>query len=119
MKRGDGEMAGPVSPAISRQTIARTISLEGTGLHLGLPCCLTFKPAATGAGISFVRADLPGHPTTKAHVSVAVETERRTQLGSGDAALHTVEHVLAAVAARELDDLVIEMDGPEPPILDG
>ncbi len=105
--------------AVSRQTIQRAISLEGVGLHLGLPCRLTFRPAAPCSGIRFVRSDLPGAPATRAHVSVAVETERRTQLGEGEAALHTVEHVLAAVAAHEIDDVVIEMDGPEPPIMDG
>ena len=102
-----------------RNTIARDVTLSGTGLHLGLPCCLTFRPGPPGSGVRFVRGDLPGAPMTRAHVSVAVESERRTQLGEGDAALHTVEHVLAAVAAREIDDLVIELDGPEPPIMDG
>lgn len=102
-----------------RQTISRAVTLEGVGLHLGVPCRLTFRPAAPGSGIRFVRTDLPGAPCVRAHVSVAVETERRTQLGEGDGALHTVEHVLAAVAAHEVDDLVIEMDGPEPPIMDG
>jgi UDP-3-O-[3-hydroxymyristoyl] N-acetylglucosamine deacetylase/3-hydroxyacyl-[acyl-carrier-protein] dehydratase len=102
-----------------RQTIARAVTLEGVGLHLGVPCRLTFRPAAPGSGIRFVRVDLAGAPTVRAHVSVAVETERRTQLGEGEGALHTVEHVLAAVAAQQVDDLVIEMDGPEPPIMDG
>ena len=63
--------------------------------------------------------DLPGTPETPAHVDQVVATERRTQLGVGEGALHTVEHVLAAVAALEIDDLLVEMDGPEPPILDG
>ncbi|MCC6927359.1 MAG: bifunctional UDP-3-O-[3-hydroxymyristoyl] N-acetylglucosamine deacetylase/3-hydroxyacyl-ACP dehydratase [Gemmatimonadaceae bacterium] len=102
-----------------RQTIAEAVTLEGVGLHLGVPCRLTFRPAAPGSGVCFVRTDLPGGPTVRAHVSVAVETERRTQLGEGDGALHTVEHVLAAVAAHEIDDVTIEMDGPEPPIMDG
>ncbi len=102
-----------------RQTIAEAVTLEGVGLHLGVPCRLTFRPAAPGDGIRFVRTDLAGAPAVRAHVSVAVETERRTQLGDGEGALHTVEHVLAAVAAHEIDDLTIEMDGPEPPIMDG
>jgi UDP-3-O-[3-hydroxymyristoyl] N-acetylglucosamine deacetylase / 3-hydroxyacyl-[acyl-carrier-protein] dehydratase len=107
-----------VSPA-RRQTIAQAVTLAGVGLHLGLPCRLTFRPAAPGSGIRFVRADRPGSAPIRAHVSVAVETERRTQLGQGDDALHTVEHVLAAVAAHAIDDVLIEMDGPEPPIMDG
>ncbi|MCC6319574.1 MAG: UDP-3-O-[3-hydroxymyristoyl] N-acetylglucosamine deacetylase [Gemmatimonadaceae bacterium] len=102
-----------------RRTIAREVALEGVGLHMGEPCRLTFRPAACGTGVRFVRADRPGSAPIPALASVAVETERRTQLGEGDAALHTVEHVLAAVAATQLDDLVIAMDGPEPPIMDG
>ena len=67
----------------------------------------------------FRRVDLADKPTIAARVDEVTATERRTQLGSGDAAIHTVEHVLSAVAALELDDLIIEMSGPEPPILDG
>ncbi|HEX4936470.1 MAG TPA: UDP-3-O-acyl-N-acetylglucosamine deacetylase, partial [Gemmatimonadaceae bacterium] len=105
--------------AARRQTIASATTLEGVGLHLGVPCRLTFRPASPGSGIRFVRTDLAGAPSVRAHVAVAVETERRTQLGEGEGALHTVEHVLAAVAAHDIDDLLIEMDGPEPPIMDG
>jgi UDP-3-O-[3-hydroxymyristoyl] N-acetylglucosamine deacetylase/3-hydroxyacyl-[acyl-carrier-protein] dehydratase len=80
---------------------------------------MTFSPAPSGQGVVFVREDLPGRPTTPARVDVAVLTDRRTQLGDGDQALHTVEHVLSAVAALEIDDLTIRMDAAEPPILDG
>jgi UDP-3-O-[3-hydroxymyristoyl] N-acetylglucosamine deacetylase/3-hydroxyacyl-[acyl-carrier-protein] dehydratase len=93
--------------------------VEGVGLHLGQACRLTFRGAAPGSGIQFRRVDLPDAPLTPAHVSRAVLSERRTQLGEGDGALHTVEHVLAAVAGLELDDLEIAMDAPEPPVLDG
>ncbi|MBI2409089.1 MAG: bifunctional UDP-3-O-[3-hydroxymyristoyl] N-acetylglucosamine deacetylase/3-hydroxyacyl-ACP dehydratase [Gemmatimonadetes bacterium] len=102
-----------------RRTIARGASVSGVGLHLGRPCRLSFEPAAPGAGIRFRRIDLPGAPETRAHVDSAELAERRTQLGQGDAALHTVEHVLAAVAGAGIDDVTIAMDGPEPPILDG
>ena len=104
---------------MSRVTIASEACLEGNGLHLGVPCKLTFKPAASRAGIVFRRTDLPGAPEIKAHVSQVGSSERRTQLGTGPAAIHTVEHVLAAVAGLGLDDLLIEMNGPEPPIMDG
>jgi UDP-3-O-[3-hydroxymyristoyl] N-acetylglucosamine deacetylase/3-hydroxyacyl-[acyl-carrier-protein] dehydratase len=67
----------------------------------------------------FVRVDRPGCPRTPALVERAVLAERRTQLGDGDDALHTVEHVLSAVVALDIDDLVIEMDAPEPPVMDG
>jgi UDP-3-O-[3-hydroxymyristoyl] N-acetylglucosamine deacetylase/3-hydroxyacyl-[acyl-carrier-protein] dehydratase len=102
-----------------RNSIRECISLEGVGLHLGKSCRLTFRPAEAESGIVFRRLDLPGEPVTPALVEHAVLSERRTQLGTGEQALHTVEHVLAAVAAHEIDDVVIEMDGPEPPILDG
>ena len=102
-----------------RRTIAREASLEGTGLHLGQPCTLTFRPGRVGQGIVFVRSDLPGNPRVLAHVDRAIDTERRTQLGEGIEAIHTVEHVLAAVAGHGLDDLAIMLDGPEPPIMDG
>jgi UDP-3-O-[3-hydroxymyristoyl] N-acetylglucosamine deacetylase/3-hydroxyacyl-[acyl-carrier-protein] dehydratase len=95
------------------------VTLEGVGLHLGVPCRLTFRPSPDGGGVRFVRVDRPESPPIPAHVSVAVESERRTVLGNGPEALHTVEHVLAAVAAAGLDDLLIEMDAPEPPIMDG
>ncbi|WKW12143.1 bifunctional UDP-3-O-[3-hydroxymyristoyl] N-acetylglucosamine deacetylase/3-hydroxyacyl-ACP dehydratase [Pseudogemmatithrix spongiicola] len=104
---------------MSRRTIARDVTVQGIGLHLGRVCTLRFLPAASGAGIRFRRTDLAGHPETPAHHRVAVAAERRTQLGEGDAALHTVEHVLAAVAGLCIDDLLIEMDSAEPPIMDG
>jgi UDP-3-O-[3-hydroxymyristoyl] N-acetylglucosamine deacetylase/3-hydroxyacyl-[acyl-carrier-protein] dehydratase len=104
-----------------RQTIKRPVSLEGYGLHLGVAARLTFRPAPDGTGVVFRRTDLPGQPTIPAQVDRAVLTERRTQLAGSEAGaeLHTVEHVLAAVCAADLDDLWIDVDGPEPPILDG
>jgi UDP-3-O-[3-hydroxymyristoyl] N-acetylglucosamine deacetylase/3-hydroxyacyl-[acyl-carrier-protein] dehydratase len=102
-----------------RRTIARPVTVEGTGLHLGVPCTLEFRPALGGTGVVFERRDLAGAPRIPALASSAVLTERRTQLGEEPQAVHTVEHVLAAVAALSLDDLVISLDGPEPPIMDG
>jgi UDP-3-O-[3-hydroxymyristoyl] N-acetylglucosamine deacetylase/3-hydroxyacyl-[acyl-carrier-protein] dehydratase len=93
--------------------------LEGTGLHLGVPCRVTFQPATSKQGIVFRRVDCPGQPQIRAHVSEVSGSERRTQLGKGDHAIHTVEHVLAAVSGLNIDDVTIDMDGPEPPILDG
>jgi UDP-3-O-[3-hydroxymyristoyl] N-acetylglucosamine deacetylase/3-hydroxyacyl-[acyl-carrier-protein] dehydratase len=101
-----------------RRTIARAAAVSGVGLHLGRPCRLSFEPAAPGSGIRFRRVDLPGAPETAAHVATAELAERRTQLGTGEAALHTVEHVLAAVAGSGIDDVLIAMDSPEPPILE-
>lgn len=104
---------------MSRNTIGSAAHVTGIGLHLGVACQLTFLPAPSGSGIVFKRVDLPGTPVIPAHVDVAVLTERRTQLGNDPTSVHTVEHVLAAVGALEIDDLIIEMSGPEPPIVDG
>jgi UDP-3-O-[3-hydroxymyristoyl] N-acetylglucosamine deacetylase / 3-hydroxyacyl-[acyl-carrier-protein] dehydratase len=104
---------------VSRNTIAAPSSVDGVGLHLGVSCRLTFHPARSGTGIVFRRSDLPNSPTIPAHVDSAVLSERQTQLGEDPVSVHTVEHVLAAVGALEIDDLVIELNGPEPPIADG
>jgi UDP-3-O-[3-hydroxymyristoyl] N-acetylglucosamine deacetylase/3-hydroxyacyl-[acyl-carrier-protein] dehydratase len=102
----------------ARRTIAREVGVDGIGLHLGKTCHLVFRPAAQGSGITFIRSDRGGR-RVPATADIAVLAERRTQLGEGDDALHTVEHVLAAVSGAFIDDVDIEMDGPEPPILDG
>ncbi len=104
---------------MTRYTIAKPASVEGVGLHLGQRCRLTFKPAKPGTGVELKRMDLDNARAIRATVDQVSETERRTQLGSGDNTVHTVEHVLAAIAAIGIDDITIEMDGPEPPILDG
>ncbi len=104
---------------MSRKTLARPAQLEGIGLHLGVPCRVTFQPAPSRQGIVFRRIDRPGSPKIKAHVSEVSGSDRHTRLGKGANAVHTVEHVLAAVSGTGIDDLTIEMDGPEPPILDG
>jgi UDP-3-O-[3-hydroxymyristoyl] N-acetylglucosamine deacetylase / 3-hydroxyacyl-[acyl-carrier-protein] dehydratase len=104
---------------MSRYTIAKSVHVEGIGLHLGQSCRLTFKPASAGDGVQLKRTDLEHAPAIRATVDQVSETERRTQLGYGDNTVHTVEHVLAAITAIGIDDITIEMDGPEPPILDG
>lgn len=114
------EAAGQARPlGGERVTIASQQTVDGVGLHLGAQCTLTFRPAATGRGVYFRRDDRPGSATIPACADVAVEAERRTQLGKGDDALHTVEHVLSAVMALGIDDLEIGMSGAEPPIMDG
>ncbi|MEO5568573.1 MAG: bifunctional UDP-3-O-[3-hydroxymyristoyl] N-acetylglucosamine deacetylase/3-hydroxyacyl-ACP dehydratase [Gemmatimonadaceae bacterium] len=104
---------------MSRRTIGRPVSLEGVGLHLGVPVRLTFHPAAPGYGIVFRRSDLAGTPAIPARVEHALLTQRRTQLGEDPVSVHTVEHVLAAVAGANVHDLLIDLDAPEPPIMDG
>jgi UDP-3-O-acyl-N-acetylglucosamine deacetylase len=102
-----------------RRTIGRAVTVTGTGLHLGVDCGLEFRPAPSGMGVAFERRDLAGAARIPALAEHAVLTERRTQLGEEPNAVHTVEHVHAAVAALGIDDLVISLDGPEPPIMDG
>ena len=104
---------------MSRRTLARPAVLEGVGLHLGIRCRITFQPAVGAQGIIFRRTDCPGLPRIRAQVDEVSGSERRTQLGKGGHAIHTVEHVLAAITGLEIDDVTIDMDGPEPPILDG
>jgi len=104
---------------VSRKTLARPAVLEGIGLHLGVQCKITFQPAPASQGIIFRRTDCAGLPRIRAHVSEVTGSERHTRLGKGEYAVHTVEHVLAAVTGMEIDDVTIDMDGPEPPILDG
>lgn len=104
---------------MSRTTIASSSTLEGIGLHLGERCRLTFMPGKPGQGVMLRRVDLSDAQPIPAVVDQVSDTERRTQLGKGDNTVHTVEHVLAAVAALGIDDIMIEMDGPEPPIADG
>lgn len=104
---------------MTRRTVAAPVAVVGVGLHLGMRCDLTFRAGSSGRGIVFRRTDLPGSPEIPARVDQVTETERRTQLGRGSTAVHTVEHVLSAVTALTIDDLIIDMTGPEPPIGDG
>jgi UDP-3-O-[3-hydroxymyristoyl] N-acetylglucosamine deacetylase / 3-hydroxyacyl-[acyl-carrier-protein] dehydratase len=105
--------------AVRRQTIRDTADVSGVGLHLGQAVTLRFEPAKPHAGVTFVRGDRPDAAPVPALAHVAELADRRTQLGAGDDAFHTVEHVLAAVAALQVDDLRIVMDAAEPPIADG
>ena len=105
--------------AARRQTIRTTTTVSGVGLHLGQPVTLRFEPAPPKAGVTFARSDRPDAPPVPALCAVAQLADRRTQLGDGEAAFHTVEHVLAAVAALQVDDLRIVLDAAEPPIDDG
>ena len=102
-----------------RRTLAGSTELSGTGLHTGAQTTVRLLPGEPGTGIRFRRNDLPGTPTIPARSGQVDATERRTSLAAGTATVQTVEHLLAAVHALQLDDLLIDLDGPEPPILDG
>ena len=102
-----------------QRTIAAEATLEGTGLHTGESCRLRFVPADADRGLHFVRMDLADTPDIRAALENVVSTDRGTTLGAGEARANTVEHVLAAVGALGIDNLRIELDGPEVPIADG
>jgi UDP-3-O-[3-hydroxymyristoyl] N-acetylglucosamine deacetylase / 3-hydroxyacyl-[acyl-carrier-protein] dehydratase len=104
---------------IEQQTPGAEAGIEGVGLHTGTTARLRFLPAEPGTGIRFRRTDLPGAPEIPADLQHVAATDRNTTLAAGDARVATVEHVLAAVFACELDNVVIELDGPEVPIADG
>jgi UDP-3-O-[3-hydroxymyristoyl] N-acetylglucosamine deacetylase/3-hydroxyacyl-[acyl-carrier-protein] dehydratase len=108
-----------MAPPAKRRGVARESTVTGTGLHTGAATRATFRPGEAGRGVVFRRTDLEGRPEVPARLSEVEAVERRTAIGHGTATIHTVEHLLAAVAAHEIDDLLIELSGPEPPILDG
>ncbi|MDO8550801.1 MAG: bifunctional UDP-3-O-[3-hydroxymyristoyl] N-acetylglucosamine deacetylase/3-hydroxyacyl-ACP dehydratase [Ignavibacteria bacterium] len=102
-----------------QRTIGKQISMSGIGLHTGTECTMTFKPAPENYGIRFVRVDLGGSPEIPATADNVVDVSRGTTLGIGEAKVHTVEHVLAAIVGLQIDNIIIELDGIEPPIGDG
>src|ERR1041385_451171 len=103
----------------ARRSIERTVSVRGTGLHTGVATEAAFLPAPAGQGIVFRRVDLEGKPAIPARLTEVGDVERRTALGRGAGGVRTVAHPLAAVAGHEIDDLTVEIAGPEVPILDG
>jgi UDP-3-O-[3-hydroxymyristoyl] N-acetylglucosamine deacetylase / 3-hydroxyacyl-[acyl-carrier-protein] dehydratase len=107
-------MSGP-----KQQTIAQPFELEGTGLHTGLPVRLRAIPAEVGTGIVFRRTDLEGSPEVPVDLDHVRNTDLGTTLGEGDVEVRTVEHLLAAVGAAHLDNVIFELSGPEVPIMDG
>ncbi len=102
-------------------TIEKEFSIEGVGLHTGNKSKMVFKPAEKNTGIHFIRVDLPNKPDIKADwnsLSTGVAI-RGTTIQSGDVQIHTIEHILSACFALEVDNLIIEIDNNEPPIMDG
>ncbi len=102
-----------------QRTIKKATSLSGMGLHTGTECTMTFRPAPEDYGIRFRRIDLGGSPEIPALAEYVVDVSRGTTLGIGETKVHTVEHVLAAIAGLQIDNIIIELDGIEPPIGDG
>ncbi len=104
---------------VQQRTISKRVSISGVGLHTGCESTITFLPAPENHGIVFRRTDVGGNPEIPALADFVVDVSRGTTLGIGDVKVHTVEHVLAAVAGLEIDNIMIELDAPEPPVGDG
>ena len=104
---------------LKQNTIKEPFALNGKGLHTGLHLTVTFRPAPVGHGYKIQRTDMPGQPTMCAVAENVVDTQRGTVLGQGDMRCSTIEHAMAALYALGIDNVLIQIDGPEFPILDG
>jgi UDP-3-O-[3-hydroxymyristoyl] N-acetylglucosamine deacetylase/3-hydroxyacyl-[acyl-carrier-protein] dehydratase len=104
---------------VQQRTIKHPVSMSGIGLHTGSLTTMTFRPAPENYGIRFRRVDLGGSPEVPADVDHVVDLARGTTLAVGDARVHTVEHVMAALVGLQVDNILIELDGIEPPVGDG
>ena len=104
---------------MKQRTLARAVSIKGTGLHTGNPVHLTFKPAPANHGLVFKRMDLNGQPEIKPRIELVGDLVRNTTVQEGHAKVHLVEHVLSALHGCGIDNILIEMDSSEPPIMDG
>ena len=104
---------------MKQRTLAREVSIKGSALHTGDAVTLTMKPAPAGHGIVFRRIDLHGAPELRPRVDQVTDLVRATTIQSGHAKIHTVEHVLSALHGCGIDNVLLEMDASEPPIMDG
>lgn len=104
---------------VAQTTLAKSVSYSGIGLHVAEEVHMVLCPAPANTGIVFIRTDLPGRPSVKAHLSNVTNTMRATTLEDGEAKVFTVEHVLSALNGLQIDNCIIEMDSAEPPVADG
>jgi len=102
-----------------QHTIREQISISGAGIHTGRSVTMTLRPAEPNTGINFQRVDLPNKPIIKADVDNVIETNRSTTLEAHGARVSTIEHLMASLVGMEIDNVLIEIDGEEVPILDG
>ncbi len=105
--------------ADKQKTIKSPVSISGKGLHTGVVCEITFKPAPCNHGYKFQRTDLEGSPIVNALVENVVDTSRGTSIETNGVRINTVEHALSAIYGLGIDNILIEIDGPEVPILGG
>ena len=104
---------------MKQRTLAREVSISGSALHTGEAVTLALKPAPAGHGIVFRRIDLQGAPEIRPRVDLVTDLVRATTIQEGHAKIHTVEHVLSALHGCGIDNVVVEMNASEPPIMDG
>ncbi|MFS4457614.1 UDP-3-O-acyl-N-acetylglucosamine deacetylase [Bdellovibrio sp. HCB2-146] len=102
-----------------QKTIRKKTVVTGIGIHSGDPCTLTFRPAPPDTGVYFIRSDLPGKPSLKVSAKNVQATSHATTVGGAAFSVATIEHCLSALSALRIDNLFIELDGPEIPIGDG
>ena len=102
-----------------QRTIRTSQSCDGIGLHTGIETTITFHPAPENFGIRFIRSDIPNCMEVKADIDHVVDISRGTTIEENDIRIHTVEHALAAVSGLRLDNILIELTGKEPPVMDG
>ena len=102
-----------------QRTIRHSKSCKGIGLHTGVDSVITFHPAPENYGIRFVRSDIKDSPEIKADIDHVVDISRGTTIEENDVRIHTVEHALAAVTGLRIDNVMIELNGKEPPVMDG
>lgn len=102
-----------------QRTIAKEVTLKGVGLHTGANVTMKFVPAPENHGYAFKRVDLEGEPVIEADANYVINTQRGTNLEKRGVKIQTSEHVLAALVGLEIDNVLIELDSPEPPIMDG
>lgn len=102
-----------------QRTLKNEVTLTGVGLHTGNEVKLTLKPAPVNYGYAFVRTDLEGHPTIEADAKYVTNTQRGTNLEKLGVKIQTSEHVLSALVGMEVDNCILELNAPEPPIMDG
>ncbi|MEK6614515.1 MAG: UDP-3-O-acyl-N-acetylglucosamine deacetylase, partial [Bacteroidota bacterium] len=104
---------------VKQRTIITPVTVSGVGLHTGEKVSLTFKPAPENHWYKFQRVDLPGKPIIDADADNVISTDHGTSLEKNGARVHTTEHVLAALVGMEIDNCLIEVTGPEIPIMNG
>ncbi|NAS13606.1 bifunctional UDP-3-O-[3-hydroxymyristoyl] N-acetylglucosamine deacetylase/3-hydroxyacyl-ACP dehydratase [Poritiphilus flavus] len=104
---------------MKQRTIAKEVTLTGVGLHTGEKVTMKFVPAPENHGYAFKRVDLEGEPIIEANANFVINTQRGTNLEKRGVKIQTSEHVLAALVGMEIDNVMIELDSPEPPIMDG